>query len=351
VVPASLATAEWRGLSGRDLICLLVVGYEVMTRIGCAASGQFQIRGLHATSVCGAIGVAALAARASGRGEQGVRDAIGCAASFASGILEAAHDGTWTKLLQAGWAVHGGLVAARMAARGFRAPRRALEGEFGLYRALVDDDYDLALLTEGLGHRWHTPEISVKLYPTCHHIHAFLDATLALIAEEKVGAGDVERVEFSVGEPQSRIICEPWADKLRPESDYAARFSLPYAFSAAVVDGKVSIDQYTEARIGDPAIAALAARTSYRTEPNPDFPRTLGGEVTIVMKNGRRLRQRRANCRGAGDGTVPIGMDDVVLKFRNNVAPSMDASRAQAVIDLVAGVESASIAELVGLLR
>lgn len=350
VVPGALAMAESAGLTGRDLLLLLVTGYEMMARIGRTASGQFQIRGLHATSICGVFGVAALAARALGAGPLELRNAIGCAASFASGILEPAHDGTWTKLLQTGWAVHGGIAAARMAMRGYRAPVRALEGEFGFYRAFVDDDYDLAILTGGLGTRWETPEISIKLYPACHHIHAFLDATFDLVAEEKITAEAIERIELSVGEPQSRLICEPWPAKCRPDSDYAARFSLPYALGAALIDGHVSLDQYTQARITDPAILALATRMSYRPEPNPDFPRVLPGDVAIVLKDGRRFHRRRANCRGAGSGSAPITLDDVVAKFRVNAAPILGERRAQELIDTVDRLEGETVGRVLRLL-
>lgn len=350
VVPAALAAAEAAGGSGREAIVLAVIGYELMARIGRAASGQFQIRGLHATSVCGTPAVAALAARAQGADERGIANAIGCAASMASGILEPARDGTWTKLLQAGWAVHSGMSAAPLGAAGFLAPSRALEGEFGLYRAFVDNDFDAGLAVAGLGTDWETRAISIKLFPTCHHLHAFLESCLALVDEEGVKPEDIVAIELVVGEPQARVVCEPWAEKRAPTSDYAARFSLPHAVAAAFADGRVSLDQYSERGVKDPRIRELIERVTYRTEPNPDFPMLLGGDVTVVTGDGRRLQRRRPNCRGTPEGG-PVTDADVRSKFIANAEPILGVRRAGEVIAAVAGIESVGVAALLRALQ
>lgn len=350
IVPAALATAEVAGLDGREVLANAVVGYELVARIGRAASGQFQIRGLHATAVCGAVAVAGMAARALGGSRDGIAHAINCAVSVASGILEPAHDGTWTKLLQAGWAVHGGLVSAGLGCRGYVAPRRGLDGEFGLYAAHVDGEVDYDLLTAGLGREWETEGISIKLYPTCHHIHAFLDAALELCAGRRFGADDIESVILTVGEPQSRVICNPWDAKLHPDSGYAARFSLPYAVAAALVDGAVSVDQYEAARLGDPRIAQVMRTMASEVVPNPDFPKRLGGGVSIALRSGERLTASRANCRGT-DASNAITMDDVVAKFMANVGPRLGPDRAEQVVACVQDLERRSVTELIALIR
>lgn len=54
VVPPALAVGEAVHADGKALLTAAVVGYEVITRLGAAAPGQFHHRGYHATPICGA---------------------------------------------------------------------------------------------------------------------------------------------------------------------------------------------------------------------------------------------------------------------------------------------------------
>ena len=54
-----IATAEARGASGRELLAAVVVGNEIVARLGIARAGAFHDRGFHPTSVCGIFGATA----------------------------------------------------------------------------------------------------------------------------------------------------------------------------------------------------------------------------------------------------------------------------------------------------
>ena len=129
VVPASLAVAEWRPVPGAALLDAVAVGLEIAVRLGMGGYDQqarqsvYFERGQHATSICGAVGSAAAAARLLGLGSDGISHAMGIACSMASGIIEANRAGGTVKRLHCGWArsgwCHGG------SARGPRYNRTA----------------------------------------------------------------------------------------------------------------------------------------------------------------------------------------------------------------------------------
>ena len=95
--PASVAAAEARGASGRELVVALVAGSEIVTRIGMAVTGQFHARGFHATAVCGVFGAAAAASRLGGASAATATSALGIAGSFAGGLFVFLDEGTATK--------------------------------------------------------------------------------------------------------------------------------------------------------------------------------------------------------------------------------------------------------------
>src|SRR5947207_2022824 len=124
VVPAAMAVGEEIGASGRDIVTAAVAGYEVATRIGAAAPGRFHVRGQHTTGLCGTFGAAAVAGRLWGLTPDEIAQAFGIAGSQSSGLFAYLSDGSETKRLHAGWAAHGGIVAADLARRGSTRRRR-----------------------------------------------------------------------------------------------------------------------------------------------------------------------------------------------------------------------------------
>ena len=212
--PAALAVAEAGGAAGRDALTAIVAANEVVTRVGMAASGRFHARGFHPTAVCGIFGATAAAARLGGLGAERAASALGIAGSLASGLFAYLEDGTATKPIHPGWAAHGGLVAARLAAHGAEGPPSIFEGKFGLYHAFLGagkDEIDLDAQLADLGARWETPRIAFKPYPACHFMHGAVGATA------EAGAGglrpeDVDEIVVTVPAAGVDLVLEP-ADK------------------------------------------------------------------------------------------------------------------------------------------
>ncbi|MDB4872990.1 MAG: MmgE/PrpD family protein [Gemmatimonadales bacterium] len=83
----------------------------------------FFERGLHATSICGAVGAAVAVAMLQGQDEAGIASAAGIAASTGAGLLEANRTGGTVKRVHCGWAAHCGVAAADLARRGLTGRR------------------------------------------------------------------------------------------------------------------------------------------------------------------------------------------------------------------------------------
>ena len=137
VVPTALAVGESCGADGNEIAAAIVAGYEVAARLGSIAGRRFHRRGLHATGVIGPFAAAAAAGRLMRLDGAAIADAFGLAGSMAGGLMAFIADGSWSKWLHAGWAAHGGIVAAQLAAQGFRGPAGVLDGRHNLYAALL----------------------------------------------------------------------------------------------------------------------------------------------------------------------------------------------------------------------
>ena len=143
----------------------------------------FFERGLHATSICGAVGAAVAVAMLQGQDEAGIASAAGIAASMGAGLLEANRTGGTVKRVHCGWAAHCGVAAADLARHGLTGPPTVLEGRFGFLQAFCGDRAHPDAVVRGLGTDWELPRVVFKPYPCNHFTHAGVDAALRLRAQ------------------------------------------------------------------------------------------------------------------------------------------------------------------------
>jgi 2-methylcitrate dehydratase PrpD len=83
IIPAALAVAETRGLSGRDLITAVVAGYEIEAAMTADFIPRSNEQGFRSSPTYGPFGAAMGAGRALGLSEVQATQAIGVAATFA----------------------------------------------------------------------------------------------------------------------------------------------------------------------------------------------------------------------------------------------------------------------------
>lgn len=348
VVPAALAAAEANGSSGEELLLALVAGFEVCIRIGLAAPGLFHERGWHATSACGCLAAAVLAARLYGLGPGAAVHALGISTSLASGLREAyLGEGTDTKALHAGWAAHSGITAAELAAGGFTGAVSALEGRFGYFNAfLAPTPWDLSARLDTLGSVWHTPEVTYKLFPCGSLAHGCIDAALELHRERGVRASDVTEIVCILPPGMVSTIAEPTSTKLNPRSGYEAKFSVQYAVAAALTRGRVTEEEFGEAALSDPNLREALGRVRYEEDPAMPFPTKYPGGVRVRLSGGESLEVRRANSPGTPER--PVRDEEIVDKFLGNVSGRVSTVLARQVADRLLALDEEK--DLAGLL-
>lgn len=346
LAPVVMALGHERSARGADLLTAFVAGWEVAARVGLASRGSFHKRGFHTTSIAGVFGAATAAARLLGLSADQTAHALGIAGSQASGINEYLSNSSSAKSIHAGWAAQAGILAAHLAKAGMTGPMSVFEGRDGLLRAYgLADDARAAALTADLGTRWEVTRVSIKPYPCCHFAHAFIDCVGAL-AGRGIAARDVEALHCVVPEIELPLICEPFAEKLRPETPYAAKFSLPFVLAARLADGRIDHRTFESANLGRHDLLQLADRVTYRVAAPGEtpFPRTFPGWVEATLRDGRKLVERLEVNAGHPDN--PLSLEAVAAKFRDNTSAALGEAAADRVIALVAALPDTTAAQL-----
>jgi 2-methylcitrate dehydratase PrpD len=338
VVPAAVAVAEATGAGGAALLDAAGVGIEVAVRLGMggydAALGnsEFFERGLHATSICGAVGAAVAAATVGGLDAERIAHAAGIAASMGAGLLEANRTGGTVKRVHCGWAAHAGVVAADLARHGLTGPPTVIEGRFGFLHAFCGERADVDAVVDRIGEHWELPGIFFKPYPCNHFTHAGIDAALE-IRSRGVRPEDVETIELGAPTAVLRTIAQPPEEKARPRSGYHAAFSGPYTVAAALTGGGglgVFHEDFTDEAAADPARLALAARVRCVPDARCDeiFPHQFPAVLRVTTTDGTRHEVRVDANRGGPRN--PLSSAELAEKFRLNAVRVLDDDAARA---------------------
>jgi 2-methylcitrate dehydratase PrpD len=316
IVPAVLAACEREQAGGDRALLGIVTGAELLCRLSLVAPKATHKAGFHPTAVFGAIAAAGAVGAALHLPEPALASAIGIAGSMASGIIEYLTDGAWTKRMHAGWAAQSGLRAALMARAGFVGPRTALEGTHGVYRAFAPSvQPDFQPLLENLGTRWVMETIAFKPYACGTMIHPFIDCAIRLAGVVRTDA--VAAIECEVAEGTVHRLWEPLASKQRPPSAYAAKFSTPYCMAVAFIDGRAGFAQFTDDRVSDAAVLALASKIGYVINPGDEYPRNYTGHLRATLTDGSTQEFRQPHLRGGVRD--PLSLGELEGKFADNV--------------------------------
>src|SRR3954469_5451033 len=317
VVPAVLAIAEREKLAGRDALAGIAVGCELMCRASLVAPKRIHKAGFHPTAVLGALGAAAGAATAMRLNSRQFVDALGVVGSMASGIIEYLAEGAWTKRLHPGWAAQAGIRACDLARHGFVGARTVLEGARGFFHAFAHgEEGEWDKLTDGFGAEWIANGIAFKPYACGTMTQPYVDCAVRLA--KKIDVDSIVEVVCEGGEGTVHRLGEPLADKQRPPNAYAGKFSTPYCIAAGFVLGHAGLDAFTEERVRDARLRALAAKVRYEIDPKNPYPDRFTGHVRVKLKDGRTVEERQAHLRGGVD--EPLSRADIEEKFRLNCA-------------------------------
>jgi len=270
--PAVLAAAEAAGADGRTMLEGFIAGSEVAYGLGKATGNSVYFNGWWGTTVYGAIGAAAGAAKVLGLDARRTTDAIALATLGTGGMLSGL--GTDAKPLTCGFAAQHGVRAALLAQMGADGPNQVIEGNRGFAEVFNDGRFDTAPLGR-LGEIWSLldPGIFVKPYPSCSASHAALEALGELVDTYGLTPGGIERVRIHV--PHLVAISLVYD---QPASPSEAQFSMPFLAACMIERRRVGVGEINDGTLADAAIAAIMAKVQMIEEPDLT-ERSLAGEA------------------------------------------------------------------------
>ena len=327
-IAAALAVGEARGCDGRAFLTSIVLGYEVQCRLCDAAS--IRARGWdHVTY--GSFSTSLLSAMLMGLDERATEHALALAAVPNNALRQtrAGELSHWKGCAFAN-ASRNGVFAALLAELGMTGPSQVFEGVFGFWR-LVSGPFELGPLGGEGGRGFMINRTSIKFFPAEYHSQSAIEAALAL-RQEVGGAEGIASIDIETFDAAADIIGgEP--EKWRPKSRETADHSLPYCTAVALVDGKVGMEQFSEARIADEGLIGLVQKVKvHRSEEmNRGYPEGIPNRVEVTLKSGRKVSKRVDFPRGHDRN--PMTDREVEEKFEALCEPLLPKRQVRTILD------------------
>ena len=315
IFPALLALGETLNSTGRDLLEAYVVGCELGLALQHTTKYAQMERGFHSTAVIGRMAATAACAKLVGLDQEQTVIALGIAGSMASGVIH--NFGTMVKPLHAGLTCRDAVMAVQFAQRGFTAGHQIFEHPLGFTTPILGEGiYDLNQMADNLGNPFRVQDaLIIKKYPCCGGNHAMLDSLFSLMREhnftwEDVASAEVDQSYLSI------VMLYP-----EPDDPLKGKFSAKYNVAAALVDGEISIDTFSDEKIADSTLGEAMDKVTTRVlskweESSGEVSRGL--PVRITLKDGRTFEHVTDRDMILGGAKNPWGFDNIKGKFEVN---------------------------------
>jgi 2-methylcitrate dehydratase PrpD len=315
LAPVALALGESLGAPGKEVLAAYIIGFEAGAHISSPVAQSHYMQGWHSTGTVGVMGAAAAAARLLKLDTQQAVMALGIGASMAGGLRQ--NFGTMTKPLHAGQAASNGILAASLARRGFTANQSAIE--LGYAKALgCHDEIDWDRAAAGLGQTFIIARgIGFKLYPSCGGTLGVTDAAIYLREKFHPVIKQIETIVLGVGPFENGSLIH------HPKKGLEGKFSMEYCTCRALVDGRITLKDFTDARVNEPEIQRLMKLV--RCEER--YPMAVMGadssglnpqSVTLKMKGGREFS--RETPLSGGLPVTPMTDAQLAAKYRDGAS-------------------------------
>ncbi len=324
VAPVVLALAQQHGASGASALEAFIVGVEAECRVARLLGPSHYAKGWHTTATTGTFGAAAAAAHLLGIEGEALTHAFGLAGTQAAGLKSCF--GTMSKPLHPGKAAQNGLLAARLAARGFTSDTDILGSAQG-FTATQSTTADPAGALADRTQPW-VVEALFKYHAACYLTHDSIEAANQLRSDERVAPESIEAVSVRV--PSGHLgVC----NILAPTTGLECKFSLRMT-TALALSGEDTFQEalFSDATAHRPDLMALRDKVSI--DPTQVGR---GCVVTVRLKDGRSFER-------TGDVSQPLRdlalqQDKLERKFRHLTAAAL-GSKADEVIGLCRTLET-----------
>ncbi len=309
VLPVVLAEGQALGACGMDMLRAYLAGMEVASRLNHTIAARHYGEGFHTTGTMNVFGAVIAACVLKGLGRAETVNAIGIAASHASGIRR--NFGTMAEILHPAQAAQAGITAADLAARGLTAASDALHGPVG-YFAAAAGGCDPSEIIGRLGTPWvfEDPGVWIKPHPNGALTHPGAGCLLALLNKNDIAPEMIARISVKTNDRVLKTLIHH-----NPADGMQAKFSMEFTLAIVAIERQAGLGEFTTGMLNRPDVRAMMGKVDYTAYDVADDGYTnVTTLIDVQLQDGQILSGRADHARGSSRS--PMDFDEVAAKFR-----------------------------------
>lgn len=331
-IGAALAAAEVADRSGRDLITAIRLGYEIYGRI--LDLGDPESPWDHVT-VSGLV-TAAMTGWLLRLPREPLTHALALAATHSTTLGQVrVGQVSGAKSIANAVVVQTASLLTLLAADGVTGPERAIEGDRG-YAKLILDGVDFNNFFED-GAEDRLLAVGLKQYPCFALGQGPISAAVELRERLPQPLAVESLVVLLANTGPARLRLRDDHGKM-PASREAADHSIYFLVAVALLDGRFGLDQLTAGRWQDNDVRALISRMEAKIDPTLTPPTSLPCRLEAVLPRGQRIVVARAVT--PGNAQAPLTWDEVKAKFHRCADGVLSDAAQHRVVDAVEHIDA-----------
>lgn len=331
IVPALLAESEQNKCTGKDFLVAVVVGYEIMIRMGALLQKGTQYPlsdSLRSAMLPAPVGVAFAVSRLYGSTPETMKNAAALACHHYCGVEQWRLAGTAEDNYQNAWDTLSGMHCVRMAKAGVQAADENLDGCYGFLHIFGAEGAADELQKE-LGETYFIGEVRSKISGACARVLTPLQLAEEFLQDAHFSLDQVSHIKIYVNQ---KCTTRKWFMNQKIESQSDSINSVAYAVAEVLVKQNVNrvtwfppFDektlQLTEAieLVYDEQVAAHLEPDGYRME--------------VTMKDGGSIAKEKL-------AFVPLTQKGIEEKFIATASPLYGKNKAEHLLKRLLSMET-----------
>lgn len=338
-IAAVLAVAEAERKGGKDILTAMILAYEIQCRLCDAAS--IRSRGWdHVTYGSFSAGLAA--GYLYGLDKQQLVHLQGLAATPNNAMRQTrvGELSNWKGCAFAN-ASRNAVFAAGLAKLGMTGPSEIFEGEMGFWKQ-ISGEFELPAKLGGEGGEgFMINRTYVKHFPAEYHSQSAIEAALELRAE--IGPENIDQkiVSITIESFDAAVeIIAGFKEHWRPQSRETADHSMPYCVAAALMDGDITLDTFSETRIHDLRLVDFIqkVKVNRNAEMTAGYPDGIPNRL-VIQTADNKVYQKEIKY-PLGHAHNPMQDKDIEAKFKILARRVFPETHIQRLLDALWNIEN-----------
>ena len=332
-IPVAFAAGEFAGVSGREVLAAIVLGYEIYGRLKEVMDRDGDWDGVTVSGFA----APAMAGRLMGLDARSLAHALALSGARAVTPLAVRHgDISAAKSVANALVAQNGMQATILAKHGVTGPLDLFENQHGLKSVFPDLDGRLSAPLEPDS---YIMSCHMKAFPCLATGQGVVAAGLDLHQQIKGDIDRLKQITLAIADTPSLRRQKDDPGRIDPQSREAADHSFNFLAAVALVDGAFGLDQFANERWNDPKVREVMARLTIVCDSslNDRAPGAFPCAIRAAGQKGENYEAVVLDPPGFSRHGLDAGA--VTNKFNAITAKRLDENARARIVEAVMGLD------------